>query len=234
MLGDSRAEAEFFRLASHPRRKFHLAYCSGRAPQSILELVESGRLPRPDFIVGNVGTTMHALLEGCEGWPEAFSAQAGQDWPAAEIMRLGEGEGVSAQPAESLGPHKASFFWDGRSETADALVRRLQPLGPQKILLMEGRYIDVLPRQLGKGAAAEFLRRRLRLDSDAVLVAGDAGNDADLFSTGFHGVLPAGALPELRRHAPEGPRIRHSRLAHAWAVIEALRQLGFLEDAEDG
>ena len=91
-----------------------------------------------------------------------------------------------------------------------------------------GIYIDVLPHPLGKGYAAQFLQKELNLEPERVMVAGDTGNDQEMFTTGFKGVVPVNALDELKNLATE-PWHYHSSYPAGQGVIDGLRYFGFIE-----
>lgn len=61
--------------------------------------------------------------------------------------------------------------------------------------------IDVLPKGWGKDRAAEFLRQRLGLTLDEVMVFGDAENDLPLIRWATNSVAVANAVPTVREAA---------------------------------
>jgi hydroxymethylpyrimidine pyrophosphatase-like HAD family hydrolase len=73
-----------------------------------------------------------------------------------------------------------------------------------------------------------FLQAELGLPADRVVVAGDSGNDREMFAAGFRGILPSNALDELKAAAVE-PWHYRSPLPFALGVVDGLRHFGYLE-----
>ena len=59
----------------------------------------------------------------------------------------------------------------------------------------------VLPKGVNKGSALQSLLRRLGIDKEEVLCAGDGENDVDLFNASGLRVAVANAVPELKAQA---------------------------------
>ena len=51
-----------------------------------------------------------------------------------------------------------------------------------------GRNLDIIPRTAGKGAVIRFLHQWLSIPASQVIVAGDSGNDVDMFVPPFRGI----------------------------------------------
>ena len=90
----------------------------------------------------------------------------------------------------------------------------------------------MLPAPLGKGKVVQFLQQELDLDPARVVVAGDAGNDLEMFETGFQGILPVNALEELRSAACQ-PWHYHSPLLAGRGVIDGLLHFGFIRQEKE-
>lgn len=232
ILGDEAGEILLKTLAQGFRRSFRLAYVTGRYEWSVLRVVEEGFLPRPDFICSNVGTDLLALDDPRNSIGQKYAAQVGPEWDLETIYRLGEGEGIRRQDfGEGQPPFQAGFFWNGNPRTLQAFRDRLAGLNHFHILPSYDEYIDVLPNPLGKGKAVEFLQKELSFDPQRVVVAGDSGNDRELFETQFKGIVPANALEELKAVASR-PRHYRSPLPAGRGVLDGLCYFGFLKPRE--
>ncbi len=229
LLGDEAGQAAFGRLAQAYRKSFRLAYVTGRYRSSVLRMVEEGVLPRPDFIFSNVGTELLDLNDSQNSVGRKYAARVDGEWDLERIYRLGEGEGIRRQDfGENQPPFQAGFYWDGDPRTLEAFRTRLAGLHQTHILASYGEFIDVLPNRLGKGKAVEFLQQELGCDPQRVIVAGDSGNDRELFETGFRGIIPANALEELKVLAAPS-RHYQSPYPAARGVLDGLCQFGFLK-----
>lgn len=234
LLGDKPGEKLFAQFAASHATTCTLAYITGRYQWSVLELIEAGRLPRPRFICGNVGTEILDLEEASNQIGKAYARLAATDWNLEEIYRLGVGEGVTRQ---DFGVHQpdfqAGFNWDARPETLLAFKERLARYhGQVYIQASYDTYIDVLPKRAGKGNAVRFLQQQLGLPPLQVVMAGDAGNDRQMFETEFRGIVPANGLDELKVLACQ-PWHYHSPYPAARGVLDGLHHFGFIPNTPE-
>ncbi len=231
LLGDADGEAGLKVLARDYPRSFYLAVISGRARASVQRLIEAQRLPQPHFIGSCVGTELLDCSDPANALGQAYAAQVPAGWDLETVYRLGAGEGIDRQEFVDGQPRfQAGFFWDGRPQTLAAFCHRLAPVPGIQILPSSDQYIDVFPKQVGKGALVQFLQEALALDPRQVMVAGDTGNDCGMFETGFKGVVPVNALDELREVARH-PWHYQSALPAARGILDGLCHFGFVERA---
>ena len=229
LLGDESAEALLHPFAAEHAARLTLAYITGRDRPSVLALIEQGRLPRPRFICGNVGTEIFDLDDPANRIGQAFSAQVESDWDLDEVYRLGLGDGIRQQQFDRTGqpPFQAGFHWDAHPESLTAFRQRLSRLKQVYIQTAYDTYIDVMPAALGKGNVVRFLQTQLELPPEQVVIAGDSGNDRQMFETEYQGILPVNALAELKTVAGQ-PRHYHSPYPAARGVLDGLRHFGFI------
>ena len=228
LLGDETGEAMFHQFIAAQNGNIILAYITGRHRRSVLELVEQGRLPRPRFVCSNVGTEIFDLEDPENLIGQAFAAQVSPEWDLDEIYGLGLGDGIRRQEFEEGQPRfQAGFYWDAHPESLDAFLERLSGLDQVYIQASYNTYIDVMPSQLGKGNAVRFLQKQLGLTPEHVAVAGDSGNDRQMFETGYKGIVPVNALDELKTLASK-PWHYHSPYPAARGVLDGLRHFGFM------
>ena len=121
LLGDETGEALLRELARTQREAFLLAYVSGRSRASILQLVEEGRLPGPDFICGHVGTDLFDRRDPENAIGRKFASLVPKGWNLDQIYSLGEGPGIQRQDFPDGQPtFQAGFFWDSDSDNLKA------------------------------------------------------------------------------------------------------------------
>jgi hydroxymethylpyrimidine pyrophosphatase-like HAD family hydrolase len=229
LLGDETGEAWLKAFAQKYTSAFRLVYVTGRYRFSVLQLVEAGRLPPPDYICSDVGSELFDLNDPQNILGQKYAAQVSPDWNIESIYALGEGDGVWRQDFPNGQPRfQAGFFWDGSPETLEAFYARMGNHDNYHIYPSYGEYIDVLPAPIGKGNTVRFLQKELGVDASRVVVAGDSGNDRQMFETGFKGIVPVNALEELKAVASQ-PWHYHSLLPAARGVLDGLRHFGFIE-----
>lgn len=219
LLGDDAALGRFGRWFRANRASWLLAYATGRTFESVDELVGQGRLPRPDAVISSVGTAIHE--PGGLPWPAWAIGLDG--WDSATVHRTLRSAGLTPQPPEAQSPVKASFAApDLSDEMLDDIRRRLRSAGvAATVVYSSARDLDVLPADAGKGLAVRHVARTWGLSGDRVVACGDSGNDLDLLTSGFRGVVVANAQPELRRLS--SPAVYHSTLAFADGVLDGVR-----------
>ena len=228
LLGDETGEAMLRQFVVEQDHHVILAYITGRDRPSVVALIEQGRLPRPRFICSEVGTEMLDLDDPSNRIGQAYAAQVTSTWDLEEIYRLGLGEGIRRQEFEQGQPRfQAGFYWDAQPESLRAFHERLSPLGQVYIQASYNTYIDVMPVGVGKGNAVRFLQDQLGLSHERVVVAGDSGNDRQMFETGYRGILPVNALDELKVLASQ-PWHYHSPHPAARGVLDGLHHFGFI------
>ncbi|UCC51417.1 MAG: HAD-IIB family hydrolase, partial [Anaerolineaceae bacterium] len=109
----------------------------------------------------------------------------------------------------------------------EEMVRRLKNEALEaKVIFSGGKNLDIIPQRAGKGNAIKFLRRRLAIEPSCVVVAGDSGNDLEMFTAPRKGIIVANADEDLRRLRAD--RIYLASGAYAAGVLEGLRYWGVL------
>lgn len=231
LLGDEAGEAMLHQFVAEQDEHLTLAYITGRARSSVLKLIEQGSLPCPRFICGEVGTEIFDMEDPHNEIGQAYAAQAAAHWNLDEIYNLGLGEGVRPQVFEQGQPRfQAGFHWDARPESLSMFNDRFAHI--QHIYIQESynEFIDVFPISLGKGSAARFLQKQLGFTHKQVVIAGDSGNDRQMFETEFNGIIPVNAFEELKAIARQ-PWHYHSPHPAARGVFDGLRHFGFIESS---
>ncbi|MDK1489529.1 HAD family hydrolase [Sinorhizobium sp. 7-81] len=235
LLGDA-AAAERFRAAwwaLGPADRPLLVYNSGRMVDDIAALVDAKDLPPPDYMIGGVGTTIADGLVRRE--LRAFTEQLGpplDPGTVAAIMQAVEGARRQADADQSR--YKASWnLPDAGEDRLRDIAGQLASAGLDvKLIYSSNRDLDILPRAGGKGGALAWICRELSLSFDEVVVAGDTGNDCEMFDLPqVRGVVVANALPELRQAVAHQRRHLLARGSHADGVLEGLRRWGVIRES---
>jgi sucrose-6-phosphatase len=224
LLGD---EAALLVLGERLRAAPHITvvYNSSRPCVSLRQtLAQTSAMPVPDYLIGALGTEIEV---GATGEPLSdYQAHLRQGWRREQIDAMMKGLGLVPHAELYQTPFKASY--DVPDEAAVAQARRLLETAvlPAKLIFSGGKNLDVIPQTAGKGAVIQFLHNRLGLLADHVVVAGDSGNDVDMFIPPFRGVIVGNADADLRRLA--GPHAYQARAHYAAGVLEGLQHWGVL------
>jgi len=204
-----------------------LIFVTGRDPQFIGELCASGRVPWPDYVVGDVGTTIAHVDSDGTITPiaplEAAIASAWDDRGDQVRARLEGLSGLSLQKTEFR--YRVSYDMDP-AQFDETALRIVAQLGADA-LISDNRYFDVLPRGISKGPSLLRLIDYLDVTRSRVLAAGDTLNDLSMLVAGTPAVAVGGAEQALldalpaSSHAP----IYRANAVGAAGILEAIHAL---------
>ncbi|MDD1620603.1 MAG: HAD-IIB family hydrolase [Methylococcaceae bacterium] len=200
----SGARACFSRLVSRP--EVTLAYVSGRHRELVEQAIREYRLPNPDWVIANVGTTIYRAGE--EEWLHwtVWEDDIATDWRglmAKDLWPLFSDLPVlRLQEEAKQNRYKLSYYSSTRSDV-DALkkemTRRLEAKNLAASLIYsvdeatETGLLDVLPARASKLHAVEFLMQHQGFEVNHTVFAGDSGNDLAVIASRIPSVLVANA-----------------------------------------
>jgi HAD superfamily hydrolase (TIGR01484 family) len=219
--GTDTARARLYDWIETNRHTVGLIFVTGRDPAFISDMVRDG-LPRPDYVVGDVGTTIAEVAQDATLHPiPALEAQIAALWAdrGNEVREALDGHpGLTLQPTQFR--YRVSYDMNPeafREETAD-LVREMG-LDP---LISADRYFDVLPPGVSKGPSLRRLIGHLGLSEDRVLAAGDTLNDLSMLVCGVPAVAVGGSERALLDEIGGHPRVHRARAVGAAGIAEAI------------
>jgi len=211
-------------LEAH-RAQVTLIFVTGRDLPFIRALVRDTAVPQPDYVIGDVGTTV-AGGPAIEPIAE-LERDIASRWndAGARVRAMLDGEpGLRLQDTPFR--YRLSYYYE------PAL---LSPRTAEKItaagfdcLLSADTYLDVLPRGISKGPTLLQLIGHLQMPPQDVLVAGDTLNDLSLFETGLAGVAVGNSEPALRERLAGLRNVYQSPRPGAAGILDAVRHHGFV------
>ncbi len=202
--------------------KVCLIFVPGRGRESVQGLFSDPELPRPDFIIGDVGAS---ITEGDAVKPvEPLQAQIDALWPGDDIIkkRIDHLPGLIAQEVP-LKIRRSYFVED--TGVVERVKRNLGDL-PCEVIYSANRFLDILPPGVNKGSSLTLLINHLAQDRSDVLVAGDTLNDLSLFQTEFKGVAVGNSEPGLLHAVAHYPSTYIASDTGAGGILEALSHYG--------
>ncbi|MBD2152551.1 HAD-IIB family hydrolase [Pseudanabaena sp. FACHB-1277] len=211
----------FSRLVS--RSEVHLAYVSGRNLTLVQEAIQEYDLPIPDWVVGDVGSTMYQF-EGdrWKSWQD-WTQQIAVDWQGLNAVDLepwfadlAEISHLVLQESDQQSRFKLSYYLPLDVEK-DALLQYISDRLKEKNIAASLIYsvdeakgiglLDILPAHATKLHAVEFLMNQLDCDHRNTIFAGDSGNDLPLLTSSVPSILVANAhrdiIEQAQRQAKE-------------------------------
>ncbi len=235
LLGDNEAEQRFkatWETLEGETRPL-LCYNTGRMLDDVTDLIERGKLPKPDYIISGVGTCVYDVHEACvlkeftemleEGWDIARVESIIRDFPA-DLKR---------QPEHYQHEYKSSWYFpEATPDQLDAIEAALESASLDvHVIYSSGLHLDVLPKWANKGNALKWLLRFVDIAPQETLVAGDSGNDSAMYTIdGVRGIVVGNAQPELIELTRAGSHFfapPHEICAHA--VLSGLRHFEVIE-----
>ena len=208
----AQARPLFRELCAHPA--VHLALVTGRHLQLVTEAIEQWQLPVPNFIIGDVGTSIYTREEGHWRHWDHWSAEIGPDWGGMThqdiTTELADISAITLQPAEQQGIFKVSYQVDmgiNCDILESELLRRLWGIGVNARLVLsfdemtDTGLLDILPSSASKLHAIEFLGQQREYPNERTVFAGDSGNDLEVLGSHIHSVLVANAHQEVQEEA---------------------------------
>ncbi|MGD0566730.1 MAG: HAD-IIB family hydrolase, partial [Candidatus Goldiibacteriota bacterium] len=89
------------------------------------------------------------------------------------------------------------------------------------VITSHGIYLDILPENCDKGKAARYTAEKFGITEDDVVVAGDSGNDVDMFSSFTKGIIVGNAREEMTAVLKDSGHYR-AKAHYASGVLEGL------------
>ncbi len=204
------ARAYFGNLVSRP--EITLAYVSGRHRSLVEQAILDYQLPLPDFVVGDVGTTIYHVGSEQE-WElqTAWQLEIAKDWGGkshADLMALlDDFQQLRLQEPTKQNNFKLSYYTSlqiEQEEMLQAIRERLSGSGIRASLVWsideesEVGLLDVLPERATKFHAVEALMKQCHFGLDNTVFCGDSGNDIEVLVSPIPGVLVANSQSDIQ------------------------------------
>lgn len=192
-----------------------LAYVSGRHRALVEQAIFNYRLPVPDFVVGDVGTTIYQV-GATHAWSRlvTWENEYASDWAGmshAELkMLLHDLSALQPQEMSKQNEYKLSYYVPLHSDrdALSAVIRhRFSDAGIRASLVwstdepMGIGLLDILPEHASKLHAVESLMRLNEFDCSNTVFCGDSGNDIEVLASPIPAVLVANGHADVKELA---------------------------------
>jgi HAD superfamily hydrolase (TIGR01484 family) len=211
-----------YRWIEGNRTHVGLIFVTGRDPGHISHLTRKGGIPRPDFVVADVGTTIaemdHRHMLSPIAPLEAPIVEAWGDAGARVQAALHGVRGLKLQ--SSVFRHRVSYDMD-----PDTLEQRafdiVAGLGLDTLVSADC-YFDVLPKGISKGPSLLKLLGHLGVANRRVLVAGDTLNDLSMLELGLPAVAVGNSEAALMERLEGQAHVHRAKGHGAAGIAEAI------------
>ncbi len=209
------ARTIFARLVSRP--EVCLAYVSGRNLSLVQEVIQEYNLPSPDFVVGDVGSSIYQFNGDIWQYYQNWSQEIASDWQGlnsidlqplfADIVDISH---LTLQESDKQNRFKLSYYLplevDNQALQACMHLRlQEQNIAASLIYSIDEAngigLLDILPANATKFHAIEFLRCQLGFDYSNTIFAGDSGNDLPVLVSDVPSILVANAHENIIKTA---------------------------------
>lgn len=202
----------FTRLVAHP--EVILAYVSGRHRELVEGAIREYRLPLPDWVIGDVGTTIYRVCTGewlkSYEWEQEFVSDW-QGFTANDLRPLFTSiPSLRLQEETKQNRYKLSYYLPIQPDIDALQLEMTERLNAQNVSASltysidetaSTGLLDVLPARATKLHAVEFLMQQQNFDYSNTVFAGDSGNDLPLLASAVPSVLVANASSEIVEQA---------------------------------
>ncbi|HKK12006.1 MAG TPA: HAD-IIB family hydrolase, partial [Flavobacteriaceae bacterium] len=201
-----------------------LTYNTGRLIDDALNLIEKNILPEPDYIISGVGTLIYDFKN--QSVVKEFNDVLDEGWDLDTVETIIQkmDHPISEQPVKFQHSYKRSYFFhDATPDLISKIEQDFVDANMQVNVVYSGeKYLDILPKWANKGNALQWLLKKLDLDADNTLVAGDSGNDSAMFNMeNVKGIVVANAHEELYEFT-KYRAVYHSEKEKGDGIIEGL------------
>jgi sucrose-6F-phosphate phosphohydrolase len=196
------------------RAEVRLAYVTGRHLALVEKAIANYVLPRPDFVIADVGTSLYESADDswrrCADWDGQFESEwGGMDHTAIRLL-FSDMHDLQLQGAAKQSRYKLSFYlplYTDRHALLPAMQQRLERRGVRASLIWSIddpagiALLDVVPQSATKFHAIEYLMRREGFTTENTVFAGDSGNDLPVLCSALRTILVANATADVREEA---------------------------------
>ncbi|PRD57422.1 glucosylglycerol-phosphate synthase [Sphingobacterium gobiense] len=195
-----------------------LVFVTGRGLESVIPLLNDPILPKPNYIIADVGATVvnGLTLEAIE----PIQGDIDGKWPSPYAIRSSVLEKTDVAYQEVPQQRRCSFYYG--AETDLSPIYEIAQRFDCDVITSVDRYLDILPRGVNKGSTLKALIEHLHIDESNVLVAGDTLNDRSLYDTLYSGVVVGEAEAALLEHTADYKNVYQATKPGAGGIIEAM------------
>ena len=227
LAGSAEQRQKLYRLVDrHP--SISLVFVTGRGLEHVMPLLSDPTIPRPDFVICDVGAT---VVDGLTLQPlQPLQAEIDARWPGEHVVADAMAGFDQMVRQDVPQERRCSYFCapQALAPMRGAIEAAARELGCS-VLYSADRYLDILPPDTDKGRTLCGLADHLGLAHSRVLVAGDTLNDLSMYAAGFQGVCVGESEPALVAATLQLANVLHADAPGCGGILQAIEHFDLLE-----
>lgn len=229
--GSEEDRARFYRWIENNRDRVGLIFVTGRDPGHVTQITRKEGVPRPDYVVGDVGTTIAEMGRDYLLSPIAqLEDEIAESWGDASAKVQAALHRFPGLRLQSTGfRYRMSYDMDP-AVFDPAAVDAITDLGLDA-LVSDNRYFDVLPKGVSKGPSLLRLLAHLEVENKRTLVAGDTLNDLSMLELGLPAVAVGGSEPALTEKLQGKEHVHIAKGVGVAGIAEAILHHNLFKNA---
>lgn len=191
-----------------------LAFVTGRDEKLARQAIKEYKLPLPDFVVGDVGSSIyrcrHSKWQARSDWQAHIAADWGI-YSRSDLALLLDGfPELELQEISKQNTYKLSYYTPILSDHKELLGKIQRKLLASEINASlnwsidehtQNGLLDILPACATKRHAIEFLMSNLGYSHDNTVFSGDSGNDLPVLISAIPSIIVRNASDDIKREA---------------------------------
>lgn len=227
LSGDTATRHQLYQLITL-KSDIELVFVTGRGLESVMPLLSDPTIPKPAYIICDVGATIvdGETLQSVQ----PLQAEIETRWPGEYVVEDALKDIPNLVRQDVPQKRRCSFFCaeDAISEEVKEIAEKLNC----DILYSANRYLDFLPKGVNKGSSLVALMEHLNKSRDQVLVAGDTLNDLAMYEHNFPGVCVGKSEPGLLKATADLEHVYHAAKTGCGGILEAIKHFELLTQKE--
>lgn len=216
---ESKSAREIFnKFTSHD--EVTLVYVTGRDKSLIQQAIKNYKLPTPDFVIADVGSTIYQVANDDWIHLDNWDSEISSDWDSKSNNDLQEllhhFSDIRVQEYFKQNKYKLSYYVPlhmNHVALLDEINFCLKKEGIKASLIWSVDIaasiglLDILPANANKKHAIEFLMNQFDFNLNQTIFAGDSGNDIAVIESPINSILVANAENDIIKMAIEHAKV---------------------------
>ena len=219
LIGDTEELNKFLSWYQENKTNIGLGLATGRDIDSALEVLRQNNVPIPQILITAVGSEIYYFNNNQLSLDKDWQLIIQDKWEPDKIKNLLKSfDFLTLQDNQQ--EHRVGYHITENSymKIQSIQSRLKQQLVRHKIIVVESRFVDILPYRASKYSAIKYVCKKMGVKVEDVLVAGDSGNDRDMLSKMPNAVVVANHQKELSRMQ----NVYFSSKNYAGAILDGL------------